>query len=209
MPPTNITFIDWLSIVSSIFSIGLAILALWLSLRFFFSTNKSEKEATKLLAEIKTQTNLIQRVTGKMLDKYVTFSTTPQPDQTETLMRLLTITTTSSGLADDPKSFTDKVVLQELTALYIAIAYHSGLTNMLIQEYVTEDITQLSEQLQNLLGVTNHDFNTSINWINQYGSKFTDSVSTTAYYQEIESIDFASAVCGPIEAVQRKAQAAE
>lgn len=207
MPPTNITFIDWLSIVSSIFSIGLAILALWLSLRFFFSTNKSEKEATSLLAEIRTQANLIQRVTGKMLDKYVTHSTTSQPDQAEVLMKLWTMSTTSTGLVDEQKSFSDKDVLQELTALYIATAYHSALTNMFLQEYISDDISQLTQQLQNLLTVTHNDFEASMHWLGQYGTKYIDSSSTKAYHEEITTLNFAESVCGPVEAVQRKAQA--
>jgi hypothetical protein len=211
MQPTDLTFIDWLSIISSIFSIGLAILALWLSLRFFFSTNKSEKEATKLLTEIKTQTNLMQRVTGKMLDKYVTFSTTPQSDQTEVLVRLLTLTGTgpNSGLVNDQKSFDDKTVLKELTNLYIAVAYHSALTNIFLQEHVTDDITQLTEQVQNLLTITNHDFASAIKWIDQFGGDFVESVSTAAYYREINDLHLADAVCDPIEAVQRKAQSVE
>jgi hypothetical protein len=210
MQPTDFTTLNLLSIISSIFSVSLAILALWLSFRFFFSTNKSEKEASSLLAEIRTQTNLIQRVTGKMLDKYVTWSTTPQPDQTEVLLKFLTYSsTTSTGLIDEQKSFTDKDVLQEFTALYIATAYHSALTNMFLQEYVTDDIIQLSDQLKNLLSITYHDFQASMNWLNQHGSKYIESSSTNAYYQEIVDLEFTRSVSDPVEAVQKKTQVAE
>lgn len=47
-----LTWIDILSISSSLFSIALALVALWLSWKFFTSTNSFEKEAAKLLTGI-------------------------------------------------------------------------------------------------------------------------------------------------------------
>lgn len=197
--------IDWLSIISSISSIALAVLALWLSLRFFFSTNKSEKEVGKILTEIRTQTDLMQKVTARMLNKYVTFSTTRQPDQSDFLMRLIATNSKGAGLVDDQAKFTNEEVLGSLTELYIAVAYHSALTNMVFQESVTEDITQLSQQVENILTITNHDFTTSMNWVDKHGGDYINKTSTSGYYQEIQELELAKYVCPPIEAVQRKA----
>ena len=63
------------SIVSSIVSVILGFFAIVISLWFFMVSRKTEKDVSNALAEIKTQADMLQKISGKQLDrltKYVT-----------------------------------------------------------------------------------------------------------------------------------------
>jgi hypothetical protein len=75
----GITGLDIINLVAAVFSVVLSGVAIFLSVSFFLSSKKTEKEVAITLQEIKSQTGLLERLTGKWVDRLTKFATTPQP----------------------------------------------------------------------------------------------------------------------------------
>lgn len=70
---------SFISIIGSFVSLILSVVAIFLSAYFYTQTKNTEKSVNEALAEIKTQTANLDKLTGKLLDRLTRFVTTPQP----------------------------------------------------------------------------------------------------------------------------------
>ena len=125
------------SIVSSIVSVILAFFAIVISIWFFMVSRKTEKDVSNALAEIKTQADMLQKISGKQLDrltKYVTDAKkSVQSDDvlSEILKVIIQIPQTLTSSLNDGSATqrTNEQLLQELVSCYIALYFYSAQTN--------------------------------------------------------------------------------
>ena len=83
------------SLVSSVLSSVLALVAISLSLYFFVQSRNVQENVSTTLAEIKTQAGVLQKITFKQLDRLTRFVTERPGQQSQQLDRLATSTSRS------------------------------------------------------------------------------------------------------------------
>ena len=70
-----------INVTAAIVSIILGILAIVLSLWFYRQTKDTEKEVSRSLSKIETQAEMLQKITGKQLDRLTKFVTAPRREK--------------------------------------------------------------------------------------------------------------------------------
>lgn len=68
-----------INLISSLTSLILAVLSICLSLYFYNKSKDTETNVKIYLEEIKTQVATLERLTGKWMDRFTRYVTTPQP----------------------------------------------------------------------------------------------------------------------------------
>jgi lipopolysaccharide export LptBFGC system permease protein LptF len=130
-----------LSYSTSFTSIILGILAFILSLWFFKLSKDSESQVSKSLAEIKTQTQMLQQITASQLDRLTEYVTQQQPNLenniAQNLQQMLNDMPDRIGetLANsiNLQSTDNQALRRELVDAYIALRHYTGQTNVWAQ----------------------------------------------------------------------------
>ncbi|MBY0225627.1 MAG: hypothetical protein K2Q28_07470 [Hyphomicrobium sp.] len=129
-------------VISSALSITLSVIAIWLSLHFYERSKESEKQLSNSLAKIDAQTEALQKVNAKWMDrltKYVTTDTPAQPDpyfaQVVAVLTELPNAITTRMAKPDVNDAQSQLV-DELLSSYIAIYHYAALTNFWAQFYL-------------------------------------------------------------------------
>jgi len=135
------TAAEFWSLVSSIVSTILGIGAIALSLYFFVASKRTEREVATALTKIETQTEMLQKLTGKQLDRLTRFVTTERQDPTSEVTRLLLSFTAltkplSASIPPAEPSANADDLRAELLTCYIAIYYYAAITNFWSQLYL-------------------------------------------------------------------------
>ena len=71
MPIPNQALIDFFNVYGGILSLVIGALSVFISIIFFVFGMKTESRTRKVLAEIKTQTDMLQQITAKQFDKLI------------------------------------------------------------------------------------------------------------------------------------------
>lgn len=130
------------SIVSSIVSVILGLLAIALSVYFFVQSKNTEKGVSNSLTKIETQAESLQKLTSRYLDRLTRYVTEDKPDamseSVPTLVAILsqlpqTITNTLMQVA--PRDKTQELTT-ELYSCYIALYFYIAQTNYWSQFYL-------------------------------------------------------------------------
>ena len=139
-----------LSIIASIVSIIVAVLAIWLSVTFYRSGRDSEKQVSVSLSEIKTQAGSLQKLSGKWMTQLIEHVTEPKPSSTdEALPHII------KAFAEIPQviqaSFQEKqtneskpITESQLCELYVALYFYIAQTNYWSQFYLPTNIDEFS-----------------------------------------------------------------
>ena len=133
-----------LSLISSVISSTLALVAISLSLYFFVQSRNVQENVSTALAEIKTQAGVLQKITFKQLDRLTRFVTERPDQQSQQLDRLLDA---AEGFSSILQEGHQRLVAETITC-YIAIYYYSALTNYWSQGYLPP-LDQFDEQNRN------------------------------------------------------------
>ena len=122
------------SVVASIVSIILGGFAVGLSVHFFVINRKTEKDVSNSLTKIETQAELLQKITGRQLDrltKYVTAQRSGAID--EALPQLITILAelpqTIIAQTQQSTSGNQDQLTDELIGCYIGLYFYVAQTN--------------------------------------------------------------------------------
>lgn len=128
------------NLVSSISSIILSILAIWLALYFYNHGRDVEKNSEKALEGIKTQSDSLQRLTAKWMDRLTRHITDQKPAE-ETILEVVqlmreypTSPTASLNIPQNQEQI-DNLTKQAISG-YIGIYYYSALTNVFAQQHL-------------------------------------------------------------------------
>lgn len=187
----NLSVLDWVSLFSAASSMVLAVISIWLALYFYKESKNAERETSSLLSKIGAQTDLLQKVTGKMLDKYVTYSTQPrQVDPvTQALLTQFVQNNSTQALTDNASVTDDSQVMQELTTLYIAVNYHSAVENAGLQNSLPATIQELEGDmrwLKDAMDASYLDFTVSKRWLETNGGDFIGTSPAVHYYEKMQ-----------------------
>lgn len=133
--------IDVLNVSVGVVSLILGVFAILLSVYFFMKAKDSEKETARTLEAIKVQTEALQKLTGRWMDRLTRYATEPRPAD-EGLMQLvsamanlpttilthLRVTTTTQATSSN-----DEALIGELVDSYIALYYYVAIANVTAQ----------------------------------------------------------------------------
>ncbi len=130
------------SIVSSVVSVILAVLAIALSIYFFVQAKRSEQNVETSLAKIEAQADALQRINAKWMDRltrYVTqereASRDPAVPQLIQILAQIPNTLTAT-LTRNPENTSQDQLVNELYAAHIAIYFYTAQTNYWSQYYL-------------------------------------------------------------------------
>ena len=153
-------------IVSSIVSVILAILAILLSVYFFIIGRKSEKEVSNSLIKIEAQADMLQRVTGKQLDrltKHITKKSAIEewlPNLVSVLEKLPYAVPNTAQQYDDQEK---EQLLETLVSCYIALYFYITQTNYWSQHFLPR-VSDFDESdnshgtIKRIIDMSNADF---------------------------------------------------
>lgn len=129
--------VEIFSIAGSIASIVLAVVAVALSVFFFSQSKNTESSVRESLADIKTQTDSLQKLTGRWMDRLTKYVTTPKSESVESSQELKELLkelpeNIANQLGSPPQT-NDPALVAELISLYIALYYYAGVANIFAQ----------------------------------------------------------------------------
>lgn len=132
---------DWVMIINTsvgLMALLLGVFAICLSLYLYTKAKESEKEAAKTLEAIKAQSDALQKLTGRWMDRFTRHAVEPKPAD-ESLMQLVHVvaslpTTILAHLqVRTPDPSTQEPLLREIVDGYVGLYYYTALANVLGQ----------------------------------------------------------------------------
>jgi len=135
------TPVDWVLVLNTsvgLMALVLGIFAIWLSLHLYSKAKDAEKETAKTLEAIKAQSEALQKLTGRWMDRFTRHAVEPKPAD-EGLMQLVHVvaslpTTILAHLqvrTADPT--TQEPLLREIIDGYVGLYYYTAQANVLGQ----------------------------------------------------------------------------
>jgi hypothetical protein len=133
------SWVDVLNTSVGLMGLVLGGFAIWLSLYLYTKAKDSETATAKSLEAIKSQSEALQRLTGRWMDRFTRHATEPRPAD-EGLMQLVQVVAAlPSTLLDRIHSVqasrveTPEPIIRELVDSYVTLYYYSALSNVLAQ----------------------------------------------------------------------------
>jgi hypothetical protein len=133
-----------ISLASSLMSLVLGGFAIWLALHLYSRSKDTERQVAVTLEAIKAQSEALQRLTGRWMDRFTKHATEPRPADEG----LLTLVATVAGLpqailshmqVQPDASRTRDALAQEVVDAWIALYYYSAQTNVVAQAVLPSD----------------------------------------------------------------------
>jgi len=128
------------SLVASLLSIALSAIAIWLSVHFYTQGKNTEQRVTNALEGIRAQTDALQRLTGRHMDRLIRGVTEQDPSQSTLILAVVQalreIPSIASQLHGTSPSATAQVLANEAILGYIGIYYYSGIANVAWQYFL-------------------------------------------------------------------------
>lgn len=170
--------VDWgtiINLASALLSVALAIIAIWLSIYFYTKGKDTEKETSSALAAIKAQSEALQKLTGRWMDRFTRHATEPKPLD-EGLLSLVNAvanlpTLIITQLKPQPDTATQETLIAENINCYVLLYHYAALANVLAQGLLpSEDYFDPAESthstLASIIDNTVADFNRMANLLN-------------------------------------------
>jgi len=135
------------SITASVTSVIVAFLAIGLAVYFYTQAKNTEQQVSNALASISSQTDALQRLTGRWMDRFTRYVT--EPKQADDALYLLVSaikdipTNMASQLQAPQTDTTAQVLTGQLVTAYIALYYYLGVANVSAQGYLPPNIVEL------------------------------------------------------------------
>lgn len=126
------TALDWIGITSSLASLILSVLAIWLSLYFFKAGKASEREAAVTLAAMQSQVKAIESLTGRWMDRFTRHATrepSPDPIALRLLEKMELLSSPVSRQVAIEIEATNRPPDAEMVDLLIVLAYYTAIAN--------------------------------------------------------------------------------
>lgn len=143
---------DLINLIAGVASLILSVLAIWLSLYFYKESKATEKNVGEMLSSIKAQTDALQKLTGRWMDRLTRYATESHPNTEETITQLISFvkeypTQYVTALNISQTNAQVEQLTTEAISLYIALYYYSAQANFFIQTNLPklEDFDSSSE----------------------------------------------------------------
>lgn len=153
---------------SLITSVVLSLLAIGLAVAFYMQGSRADTRAQQALGEIRQQTEALQRLGSKMLDRLTRAATEGRPEHERQQMLLLIeafrTVAPGPGVPQTQPTFTPEErawLLQLLSCTYL----YSAMTNVMSQELLPPSYTEVNPALQRVVDMSNADVVTLAGWL--------------------------------------------
>ncbi len=128
--------VEIFSIAASIASVILAVIAIAMSIFFYTQSKNTESSVKESLSGIRTQTDSLQKLTGRWMDRLTKYVTSPKEntDTTEQVRQLLQ--SLPENIAEQiklPATSENAALTSEIVTSYIALYYYSAVANVWAQ----------------------------------------------------------------------------
>ena len=129
---------------ATLMSVVLGGFAIWLSLTLYTRANDTERQTAVTLEAIKAQSEALQRLTGRWMDRFTKHATEPKPADEGLLTLVSTVaslpqTILSHLRVQPPAQQSQEALLQEIVDAYLALYYYAALTNVVAQALLPEE----------------------------------------------------------------------
>jgi hypothetical protein len=174
-----------LSIFSGAFSIGISFIAMILSASFYFAGRNTEKSVAVSLARIEAQTDSLQKLSGKQIDKLMKHALDGhnQVSTNDTMLQLMNVLSqmpvTITTILKNPSDNSDK---DHIMTLYVALYFYIAQTNYWAQyclpkESEFDGTNDFHLQTKRVVDLSNSDFITVANWLNSCDYSLLEKIS--------------------------------
>lgn len=120
-----------ISLIASLASLVLAVIAIWMSMYFYNQSKNTEANVQIALEGIKSQTNTLQSLNARTLDRLTKYVTTPRNDASQTAQLLITaLPDIVLKLMPPNPSSNEESLRKEIIHAYIAIWNYVAQTNV-------------------------------------------------------------------------------
>lgn len=188
--------IDVLNVSVGIISLVLGAFAIGLSVYFFIKAKDSEKEAARTLEAIRVQTDALQRLTGRWMDRLTRYATEPRPADEGLMMLVNTManlpTTILTHLrvqtTTDP-NVSNEQLIGEMVDCYIALYYYIAVANVTAQALLPSPDSfdaAISEHanVQRIVDLTSSDFQYMSNMLSRVHASRLNASRVHHLYEE-------------------------
>lgn len=132
------TTVEAFGLAGNIVSLVLGVVAILMAVAFYLAGRGTEQRVAASLTKIETQTDMLQKITGKQLDRLTRFATDrPEVEQAkpaELILGLIQIAEPLVRILHPPASGAPSAAqTAELVNCYIGLYYYSALTNFWAQ----------------------------------------------------------------------------
>jgi hypothetical protein len=204
---------DVVGIVAGLVSIGLGILAIWLSLWFFKQSKQTESNVDASLIKIETQTEMLQKITSKQLDRLTKFVTEPKSNQNDEQLNELLKTFSQLPqllLAPQPNSTPNN---EQNLSLLIALYFYTAQTNWSAASSLPtaeefDSSIPYHAHIKRIVDMSANDFQSVTNQLSQIDQNKLEAVNTYHLYEETLK-NFSGLVKNSSDAFVAKAKTSE
>jgi hypothetical protein len=167
--------INTISILSGVFSISISVIAMVLSIIFYFASRKTESNVSVSLTKIEAQTEALQKLSGRQIDKLMkhAFEGTAQLSNNDAMMQLMStmsqIPLTITTILKQPTENRDN---DESILLYSALYFYTAQTNYWSQFYLPK-ANEFDPENENhahtkrIVDLSHEDFTKVANWLSE------------------------------------------
>lgn len=176
-----------MEIASSIASMILAIVAIMMSIYFYTQSKNVETSVLSSLESIKSQTDTLQKLSGKWMDRLTKYVTDSHPNEEIYLhlfaaLKDLPTNIVSQLRVPNNKEEKDELV-DQLVSSYVALYYYTGLTNYWAQLSLPplehyDDNPDFSSLVKNIVDTSYKDFFMIENILNKIDTGVVETCST-------------------------------
>lgn len=199
------TFIDLINTAVGLMSLVLGGFALWLSWDIYGRAKDAEKATAITIEAIKTQTDSLQRLNGRLLDRLTRYATEPRPVDASMQMLVTTVANLpltllthlggqSSNTLNDQASGTasNDAEIADLVSCYIMLYYYCGLANVAAQSSLPSQDAFMSNPaeyagVKRLVDMSANDFGYMKNIVDKVHSTRLEASRYYQFYTEAEN----------------------
>ena len=168
--------LEIVSIVAGFVSILIGCMAVALSLWFYRQTKDTEKAVSGSLIKIETQADMLQKITGKQLDRLTKFVTDPKKEQSEEQFTKIfqIIAQLPQMMLPQPASTEATITKTYEIQMWVALYFYSAQTNWLSTTSLPEQSEFDSDNayhahIKRIVDLSAADFRNAATALSKYG----------------------------------------
>lgn len=136
--PTTLAIVG---IIAGSVSVILGFLALFLSVIFFVKGRNTEKAVSNTLTEIRTQTQILQKITARQIDRFTKYFTEQKPQGADDTAQLISILAQlpnqlTSHLSETSQTGDFEVLMDDFIICCAVLYFYTAQTNYWCQSYL-------------------------------------------------------------------------
>lgn len=185
--------VNAINIVSGISAISISFIAIALSIIFYIAGRRTETSVSTSLAKIEAQTDSLQKLSGKQIDKLMQHAFEGKTSTSDAMGQVInalsqipiTITTILRQPIDNPNQATQ----EQIVGLYSALYFYIAQTNYWSQFYLPKaiDFDNNNENhvlIKRIIDLSDNDFSAVATWLSKCDPSLIEKTTLYDYLKE-------------------------